>query len=86
MRSQNRSLTNTVIQCDMSPECAFFPDKSTVYYWDAFETDLTQVNLSMTKIYLGIFSHLPAWGEIVVGHAQQNRFGIWHFRAKFGAA
>ena len=78
MRSHDRSLANTVIQCDMSPECAFFPDKSTVYYWDAFETDLTQANLSMTKIYLGIFSYLPVWGKwlLVIRNKIVSVFGI----------
>jgi len=78
MCSHDLSVNNTVLQCEMPPQCAFYPDKATVYYWDAFETSLTQANLSMTRIYLGIFSHLPFWGKwlLVIRNKIVSVFGI----------
>ena len=52
-----------VIQCDMPQGCAFSRDRDTYYYWDCFETSLSQPDLSAQEIYLGIFSNFPQWGK-----------------------
>ena len=52
-----------VTQCDMPQGCAFSRDRDTYYYWDCFETSLSQPDLSAQEIYLGIFSHFPQWGK-----------------------
>jgi hypothetical protein len=48
-------------QCDMPATCAFRRERGDFYHWDSFEVPLNRTDLNITRIYLGIFTHAPAW-------------------------
>ena len=62
----------------MPPDCDFSCDRAKFYYWDSFEACLRDPDLTMTQIYIGIFSHMPGWAKwlLVLRNKIVSVFGI----------
>ena len=55
-----------VVQRGIPPGSALVRGESRFYYRDAFEARLSRTELSITEIYLAIFTHHPWWAKLAL--------------------